>query len=700
VNPRLCAARGLLAAVLLAASFPRVAAASSAAPAAGQPPALTWTLSAAQIKTNCAKVIARAKKSADAIARVPAGAQTFRSVVLPLEDLNANLNDDLVAETLLYNVSTDRTVRDASLACQNTVNDLGAALNARPDLYRAVAAAQASGTAKTDAERKLTTTWSTALRRAGAALPPERRREFVALNQKLSAMQDQFGANLGNDTTSITITKPEAAGLPADFIATFKPAKDAKLPLNTDGYVVPVNESTASRFMENATDANARKAFYLAEQNRGVPKNLTLLRDAIGVRDRLAHLFGYRTWADYVLADRMAGTPQRVRSFLDDLDAKLLPRATSELATLAALKAQTLGVPSATIDPWDVTYYDNLLRKTKYAVDTNEVRQYFPVDHVVSAVLGIYSKLLGVTFAERKPANVWNPDVTQWSVTDAATARYIGDFYLDLFPREGKYDHFASFTLLPNRRLANGSVRPPLDTIIGNWPAPAPGKPALLSHDDVETFFHEFGHDMAAILATTPYETLSTGFRWDFVEAPSQMLENWVWDPQILKEIGSNVSTGAPLPDDLIAKMIAARYVNNAYFTTRQILLATADMDYHTSGPSVDTTAVWAKVAREETPLPMVPGIHPEASFGHLMGGYDAGYYGYLWSRVYAQDMFTAFAQGGLESPVVGARYRQDILQPARQIEPDEEVRNFLGRPMSPVAFYREFGIDVKTSSK
>lgn len=695
MNPRLSRpARGLLAAALLFPLSLSVAAASSAAPAAGAPDPVNWNLSAAQIKVNCARVIARAKTAADAIARVPAGKQTFRSVVLPLEDLNANLNDDLLAETLLYNVSTDRTIRDASLACQNDVNDLGANLNARPDLYHAVAAAQASGSGKSDADRKLTSMWATALRRAGAALPPQRRREFVALNQKLSAMQDQFGANLGNDTTSITITKAEAAGLAPDFIATLKPAKAG------DGYVVPVNESTSSRFMESATDANARKAYYLASENRGVPKNLTLLHDAIAIRDRLAHLFGYKTWADYVLADRMAGTPQRVRSFLDDLDAKLLPRATSELATLATLKAQTTGVPSATIDPWDVAYYDNLLRKTKYAVDTDTVRQYFPVDHVVGAVLDIYSKLLGVTFAQRRPANVWNPDVTQWSVSDSATGRYIGDFYLDLFPREGKYDHFASFTLLPNRRLANGSVRPPLDTIIGNWPAPAPGKPALLSHGDVETFFHEFGHDMAAILATTPYETLSTGFRWDFVEAPSQMLENWVWDPRILKQIGSNVNTGAPLPDDLIQKMIAARYVNNAYYTTRQILAATADMDYHTSGPSVDTTAVWAKVAREETPLGMISGIHPEASFGHLMSGYDAGYYGYLWSRVYAQDMFTAFEQAGLESPVVGARYRRDILQPARQIEPDEEVRNFLGRPMSPVAFYRDFGIDVKTSSE
>jgi Zn-dependent oligopeptidase len=239
--------------------------------------------------------------------------------------------------------------------------------------------------------------------------------------------------------------------------------------------------------------------------------------------------------------------------------------------------------------------------------------------------------------------------------------------------------------------MPDGSLRPPLDAIIGNWPKPAPGKPAVLSHDDVETFFHEFGHDMAEMLSTAPYETLSTGFRQDFIEAPSQMLENWVWDPAILKELSSNVTTGAPLPDGLIAKMRAARYVDYAYHTVGQIVLASVDMKYHTSKLPLDTTAVWAQVQREQGVLPLPAGVHPEDGFGHIMGGYDAGYYGYLWSKVYAQDMFTAFEAGGLESPVVGARYRHDILEPAREIEPDDEVKAFLGRPMDPSAFYKEF---------
>jgi thimet oligopeptidase len=661
--------------------------------APGSAPALDWNLSAAQISANCAARLADAKAAAKRI--LTTHRATFGGVVLPLEDINADLNDRLVSETILASVSSDRAVRDASLGCQNDVNDFSTALQAEPALYAEVAAAVKHGDAKTLADRKLAALWLTALQRSGAGLPAAQRREFVALGQRLNAAQNSFGANLANDKTVIELTATEIAGLPADLVATFA--------RNGERYVVPVGESTAGRFYENASDPEARKAYYLAYNNRAYPANVTLLQEAIAVRDRSAHLLGYPNWAAFVLADRMAANPQRVETFLGDLDRKLLPAARTTLARLAALKAKDSGLPGVAINPWDVTYYNNQLMKTTYAVDSDRIRRYFPVEHVERAVFDIYSKLLGVRFTQRVPGNVWSPDVTEWAVSNAADGRYLGDFYLDLFPRPGKYTHFANFPLLPARRLPDGSLRPPLSAIIGNWPKPAPGAPALLSHDDVETFFHEFGHNMAALLATAPYETLSAGFRTDFVEAPSQMLENWVWDPQILKLLSAKVDTGEPLPDDLIAKMRAARSADatssfNPYAATRQIMLAQIDMAYHTSGAKVDTTAVWARIAAADTPLPLAPGVHPQATFGHLMGGYDAGYYGYLWSLVYAQDMFTAFQAGGLESPRVGARYRKYILEPAREIEPDQEVRAFLGRPMSPNAFYSALGINASPS--
>ena len=641
--------------------------------------AIDWTLTPAPIKQSCAQAIATADTAIGRIVSIPVRGRTFATVVAPLEAAFADLNDRTAAQQFLYNVSTSAPVRDASLACSTRIGNFASEATARPDLYLALAAAQSSKTASGDAQTKLTALWVIAARRAGAGLTDQKRRQFVALNKRLTGLQNAFTANLGSDQTTIVLPSALTAGLPDDFTAGLK-----KNP--TGSSIVPVNESTYPTFMQNASSSAARKQMYLAYENREATKNVALLEQAIGVRDSLAHLFGYPTWAAYVLADRMAQTPMRVNDFLKQIDTAILPKARSEFATLAALNGGTL-------QAWDERFVENNLRKSKYAVDTNAIRQYFPVQHTIESVLAIYAKLLSVQFTRVTQPSDWNAEVLNYTVADTATGKLIGTFYLDLYPRPGKYDHFANFPLVARRVLPDGSVRAPIAAIVGNWPRPATGKPALLSHDDVETFFHEFGHNMAAMLANEPYETLTNGFRQDFVEAPSQMLENWVWDPAILKELSSNVTTGAPLPDDLIAKMIAARYFDYSLSTTQQILYASVDMAYHTAGRHVDTTATWKRVQAAVTPNQFVADTHPQASFGHLMGGYDAGYYGYLWSKVYAQDMFTAFQSAGLENPAIGLKYRTDVLAPARTYEPDAEVAKLLGRPVSPNAFYHELGI-------
>jgi len=672
----------VLAATLLATSLGAAPnpSAPSVAPAvtAATPLTIDWSLTPAQIATTCKAEIARADARITAMTH-ERSARTFDSVVLPLETAMADLNDDLAAQGMLSSVSSDPDVRKASIACNDDQSAFSSEMTARPELYAALAAAKASHTATGDAQTKVTDLWLVAATRAGAGLADAPRAEFVKLSTQLSSLQTKFNENLSNDTTTITITSAQLAGLTPDFVAT--------LTKGPAGYVVPVNESTAQPFMQNAADRSARQAFYFAYGNRGGAKNVALLEQAIGIRDRLAHLFGYPTWAAYVLADKMAQTPERVDAFLANIDRSILPKAKAERAELVALKG---GEP---FDSWDTSYYQAKLRKQKYSVDAEAIKQYFPVQHTVDAVLGVYSKLLGVTYTKIAHPNIYNSEVIGYDVHDAASGVFLGQFYLDLFPRPGKYDHFANFPIITRRVLPDGSVRAPLSIIVGNWSRPAAGHPALLSHDEVETFFHEFGHNMAAILANEPYETLTSGFRSDFIEAPSQMLENWVWDPGILKQISSNVTTGAPLPDDLIAKMIAARYVDYALSITQQIMLASVDMTYHSSGATVDTTAVWRHAVATLTPGHFVEGTHPQAGFGHLMGGYDAGYYGYLWSKVYAQDMFSAFKAAGLEDPAIGMRYREDILAPARTYEPDAEVAKLLGRPMNPAAFYAELGI-------
>jgi thimet oligopeptidase len=663
----------------------------AAAPADNVRLHFNWNVTADELKGNCLRQIATTKKRIDALmASHPK--TTANGVLIPLENITADLGDRTVVETFMFSVATSALVRDASQACADELNSFVTEFNSRPDVYRALLAVAANHSATSPYQTKLLELYLETFRRSGAGLAPAARKKFVALSQQLGTLQLKFTANLQNDKSTITIPQTQIAGLSTDFAAQFTK--------NADGtYTVPVDESTVEPFLRSATDPDARKAFLVAYERRGGTTNVALLEQAIAIRDQLAHLLGYKDWATYQLANKMARSPERVINFLTDLDKRLLTGAQADLATLAQIKATDTGASSATIEPWDFEFYDAKLRKTKYSIDADEIKAYFPVQHTIDTVLAIYSKMLGVTYTKGAD-DAWlpMPQVLHYRVSDTATGRFIGDSYFDLYPRPGKYSHFANFPLLPNRVLPDGRTQAPLSVIVGNWPVPAPGKPALLSHDDVETFFHEFGHNMAAMLATAPYETLTGGFRQDFVEAPSQMLENWVWQPSILKQLSSRYDTGAPMSDDLIKKLIATRYVDQSYLYTRQAFYAMVDMKYHTLGQHVDTTRVWDDLLPKMTPSAAIPDTYPEAGFGHLMGGYDAGYYGYLWSKVYAQDMFTRFQRQGFESPIAGAAYRQDILAPAQTYEPDQEVTKFLGHPMSPNAFYASLGIKPATA--
>jgi Zn-dependent oligopeptidase len=650
------------------------------------PSTVDWSVNVPTIRKVCSNqnAIARTRIAQLAQARQAA---TFDNTVVPLENVFSDLSDRTVAETFLTDVSPDKAIRDASVDCQNEESAFQSDAAAIPAIYHNLLAVAKSGTARSDADKALLRVYINLYRQAGAGLGERARTQFVVLSKELATIQNQFLQNFANDTTALTVGRAELAGVPDDFVGSLKSNASGQL-------LLPLNDSTASIIQSNATNENLRRRAYFAFTNIQYPANVKLLERAIQIRYRLAHLLGYPSWAAYQMATRTVTQPSKIDAFLAQLDAHLKGAAAGNVAALAALKAQETNQPGATIEPWDVPFYRNQLQKTRYAVDRNAVRQYFPAPHVVGAIMKIYHRILGVTFTEVRPANAWYSDVISYAVSDTQSGRYIGTLFLDLYPRQGKPGGAFNIPLLSVRREANGTYRPPITAIVvSDWPAPLGRKPALLTHDDVTTFFHEFGHAMAALLTTVPYESLSE-FDQDFVEAPSQMLENFTWDPGVLKELSSNVDTGQPMPDALIRNLIAARCVSdrlcNAQSASIQVELSDVDLRYHESGPKVNVDDVWYAVSRADTPVPTAVGAHPAAQFTHLMGGYDASYYVYLWSLVYAQDMFTAFAPD-LENPVVGMRYRKTILEPARTYSPDVEVSNFLGRPMSPAAFYQGF---------
>jgi thimet oligopeptidase len=660
---------------------------SGPGPVAGHRPAaagtgIDWTLSPEQIASNCAAEIRRARARVEAIVargRAGAGAAAGLGAV---EAAIADMNDALVAQRILAHAAEDKAVRDASAGCNQELAAFEVERSANPALYALAQAAQAQ--ASTPADEQLAKIYVEAGRRTGAGLEPARRAEVTRRFDQLNRLQIAYMQALGEDRTTIEISRDEAASLPSFFVGTLEESPR--------GYIVPVDFATREPFLAAQTSGEARKRYYLAFYNRGGQANVERLERALSVRDRLARLLGFESWASYRLDTKMAKTPERALALLEEVGARLLPRAHAEIQILAQMKSE-LG-DDTPFAAWDYPYYEARLVQRRYGVDASTIRAYFPLDRVLPAVLDLYGALLGVTFQPVSPANAWAPGVLELGVTDRASGRSIGWFFLDLHPRPGKGLHFAHYAVRPGRVLPDGSYRQPIAAIIGNGPAAEPGKPALLGHNDVIILFHELGHLMHEMLSTAPHATLhGTRVRGDFVEAPSQMFESWMWEPSVLKKVSSHVATGAPLPDELIDRMIARRHVADGAFWTRQVFFGVYDMLLHSSGPEVDTTRLWVELTSKLTALPPVPGTIPQASFAGFMGGYDAGYYGYLWSKVYAQDMFGVFARGGLDDPEIGMRYRREILEPGGTREPEELLARFLGRPVRTDAFYEALGL-------
>jgi thimet oligopeptidase len=442
--------------------------------------------------------------------------------------------------------------------------------------------------------------------------------------------------------------------------------------------------------MMNAENEKSRFRLQLAYMNRGGAVNTDLLTQAVSVRQELAATLGYSSWADYQIEPRMAKSAATVASFLSGLKDKLAVRNRQDIDQLLAFKKE-LDPKATVVNQWDQNYLAYQLQKRDYKLDNDQIREYFPADVVISGMFAVYSRMLGVDYKEIPNAKVWAPNVKEYEIHNKKDGALIGYFYTDFFPRPGKYNHAAAFPLNMGRNMPNGKYSLPIAAIVSNLSEPANGKPSLLLHDDVETIFHEFGHIMHATLTKAPYASLSgTSVTMDFVEAPSQMLENWVWDPAIVNELsGHYLDHSKKLPPDLLQKMLSVADFQQGRFYTRQLLLASYDMSLHTQTGTVDVTKTYEDLYRQIVGDEPIQDGHFAGTFGHLMGGYDAGYYGYLWSKVYAQDMFTVFQAGGLTSPVVGAKYRSVILENGDMKDAIDLLREFLGREPNSDAFFK-----------
>lgn len=635
-----------------------------------------------EITQLCTAALQQAAGQLDAVAQTKKSQATQASTILAFETALADLNDLTSGLTFMGYVSTDAKLREEGSKCEEDLGQFMVGVFTRKDLYQALKLVNP----KRGAVARLHQETLKAFEKNGLKLSDEKLAELKALLSEISRNETKFSANLNNDVTTLTFTAAELDGVPASFLS--------RAQKNGAGdYIITTKSSDYVVVMENAKSAATRKKMLTAYLKRGTYENTELLEKNIVLRAQAAQVLGYNTWVDYKASDRMAKDRKTINDFLLGLKAKLAAKTQSDMAVLLPLKKAD--DPQATvIEQQDIAYYQNLYRKTKLDVDSEKVREYFPVEITVSGMFDIYSKLFGVQFTPVKGAVVWSPDVVLYEITDSKTKNRIGYFYADFYPRAGKYGHAAAFTLIGGRQVG-GQYNETVSAIVSNFTPAGAGKPALLSHDEVETLFHEFGHIVHQTLTRAPFASLSgTSTARDFVEAPSQVLENWVWDEKILNMIsGHYTDTTKKLPKELLEKMLVAKNFGQGYFYSRQLTFGLFDLEIHSAQGAVRVDDVYNRLFKELIGVEPLKGVHFPGTFGHMMGGYDAGYYGYLWSEVYAQDMFSIFEKKGLLNSQIGNRYRRTILEQGSMKDAIDLLRQFLGREPNSDAFFKKIGI-------
>lgn len=573
---------------------------------------------------------------------------------------------------LYSNVSPDEAVRKASDDCEIKISQFQTDILQNPKLYQQFKKLKASDAIDTKFRDDILYDFE----KTGIQLSAAKQKRLKAILDELTKIEQEYARNVRDNQEKLEFTPDELKGLPQSYIDGLK--KNDK-----GNYLLGFEYPEYRPFMELADNDDARKRYQIAFTRRGGEKNLALLKQAMDLRYELAQLFGKANYAEWVLQKRMAKTPEAVNKFLADVHATVAPLEQKEVDTLRAFKAKTLNIPleQATIERWSEAYWSEKLRKAEYQVDQEQLRDYFPTQAAQDWLFAISSNLYGIEFKPVKVA-AWQDEVEYYDVTDAKTGKLLGGLYMDKFPREGKYGHAAVWGVYGGSTLTQ---RKPISALVTNFNRKG------LNSDELETFVHEFGHALHGILSNTRYSSQSgTSVERDFVEAPSQMYEEWARRKETLSKVADYCKPACPRVDDaLITKLNAVHNYGRGLRYARQALYAQYDMALHGSDAlKVQPLDVWKKM-ESATALGYVPTTEFPGQFGHIMGGYQVGYYGYMWSEVMALDMLSAFGNN-LNNPEVGQRYRQTILSQGSQKPAQALVEDFLGRKPDNKAFFDE----------
>lgn len=583
------------------------------------------------------------------------------------DDLNAWIEDVSAPVGLLENVHPDKAIREAAQACNQRWAEFGSTLGQNETLYRALTSVKP----RDAVEREFVKFAREGFEDSGVVLAPADRARAKQLSDRIADLDKQFSARIRDANVRIAVAVEDLAGVPDEVWKT-KPRDDAgKVLLGLD-------YPTLNPVVERAEKESTRERFWRAKQNEGGDANLALLGELARLRQQYARLFGMKTFADFQLRRRMVENTRTTDRFLQDVGAAVQARELRDLDELRDAKARHLGTPAAAtrLERWDVGFYTEQLRRERYNVDQEAFRPYFPAEESLRFVMRVAEHMFAIRYTP-VPATLWHEDARAYAVSDAKSGKPLATLYVDPYPRDGKFNHAAVW---PLRSAATREGRVSQAALVVNNDRKG------LTLGELETLLHELGHALHDNLSATRNAQQSSAYvQLDFVEAPSQMLEDWVYDKKVLKLFTEVCPTCRPVPDEMIDQARVARDFGKGMRTARQLLFASYDLALYTAD-TPEPMALWRQM-EGATPLGYVGGTQFPAGFAHIAGGYAAGYYGYLWSLVVAHDLRTAFRDDRLD-PVVGARYRRTVLSQGRQLPPRQLVKEFLGRETNAKAFF------------
>lgn len=657
------------------------------------------------------QAITEAKAEIDAIVNNP-DAPTFENTIAALDEAGGRLND---AAGIFYNLmeaDTNDQMQDIAEKVSPMMTEYSMYVSLNEPLFARVKAVHESAEGlEPDQARLLEKTWKSFVR-SGANLGAEDKETYSKLSEQLSLLTLQYGKNVLAATNAFTLNLTDEAdleGLP-DFVreAAVETAKSKEM----EGWAFDLSAPSYGAFMKYSTRRDLRQKMWMAYNTRATEvenSNIELCRQIAESRLKIANILGYETYADYALEERMAKNPQTVNEFIQKLLEPSLPAAKAEVKELYEY-ARANGFEDSEIQPWDFGFWSEKLKDARYSINDEQLKPYFRLESCIDAAFGLAGKLYGLTFEERKDIPVYHPDVKVYDVKDADGV-HKALFYADFFPRASKRGG-AWMTEFRGQSIVNGVEKRPFISLVTNFTKPTAGKPALLTHDELTTLLHEFGHSLHGILAEGRYSSLTgTNVSRDFVELPSQIMENWAFEPEFLDTFARHFETGEALPDTLINKIVEAKNYNAAYAQVRQLQFGILDMAWHTlkggseSGhfdrlsdlktmQELGTIAFEKAALKSSNVIPSIPQACISTSFSHIFsGGYSAGYYSYKWSEVLEADAFSLFKEKGIFSTEVSHSFRDNILSKGCSEDEDVLYRRFRGHDPEPEALLEKLGI-------